>query len=366
MKITMFVATFFATVTALAQIPVKVSGNIFDAPVDSVYLAQFKDGAFVKLKGAKMKKGEFSIATEVPHPDFYVLLIGESRINLILREASDIKVYGDGKNLNAFCNIVGSEESANMREFIVMMEYFNQKRNEAAQQMQQNPGNQEEIRRNLEQEQNLFISNRQSYIAQNPNSPILLPALTTIDPDQDWALYESVGNQLKNSLPGSPTIEMTYQNFLAIKKERDAANFLAPGKEAPDFEEQKLNGGSMKLSDLRGQVVLLDFWASWCGPCRRENPNVVQLYKYYKDKGFTVMSVSLDQDRSKWATAIEQDGLAWPNHVSDLKGWGSAAGKLYGVRGIPFTVLLDKDGKVIGTNLRGEQLAQTLAQLFGE
>ena len=134
---------------------------------------------------------------------------------------------------------------------------------------------------------------------------------------------------------------------------------------APDFEELKLDRKTtMKLSDLRGQVVLLDFWASWCGPCRKENPTVVRLYEKYKDQGFTVMSVSLDQNEERWKQAIEKDQLSWPNHVSDLKGWSSAAPKKYSVRGIPFTVLIDKEGKIIDTNLRGAMLEQELARIF--
>ena len=140
---------------------------------------------------------------------------------------------------------------------------------------------------------------------------------------------------------------------------------LAPGKLAPDFEQEKPDGTKMKLSDLRGQVVLLDFWASWCGPCRKENPNVVNVYHKYKNDGFTVMNVSLDKSREAWLAAIEKDGLVWPNHVSDLKFWSNEAAQLYKVSGIPFTVLIDKEGKIIGTNIRGEALGETLKSIFG-
>lgn len=121
-----------------------------------------------------------------------------------------------------------------------------------------------------------------------------------------------------------------------------------------------------KLSDLKGKVVLIDFWASWCGPCRRENPMVVGLYNKYKSKGFEVFSVSLDQDRQKWIDAIAKDGLVWPNHVSDLRGWGNAAAQLYGVSSIPKTVLVDKNGIVTDHNLRGELLEKRLKEIFGE
>jgi thiol-disulfide isomerase/thioredoxin len=120
----------------------------------------------------------------------------------------------------------------------------------------------------------------------------------------------------------------------------------------------------MKLSSLRGSIVLLDFWASWCRPCRGENPNVVRLYKKYKNKGFTVFSVSLDEDPAAWKQAIAMDGLAWPNHVSDLKGWETPLVKTYQFDGIPHTVLIGKDGKIIATGLRGEALEQKLEELL--
>jgi thiol-disulfide isomerase/thioredoxin len=101
----------------------------------------------------------------------------------------------------------------------------------------------------------------------------------------------------------------------------------------------------LKFSDLKGKVVLIDFWASWCGPCRAENPNVVRLYEKYKNKGFTVFSVSLDDEKSKWKDAIRKDNLSWPTHVSDLKGWKSPVVTSYGFDGIPFTVLVNKEGK---------------------
>mgnify|MGYP001382204914 CR=1 FL=1 len=114
------------------------------------------------------------------------------------------------------------------------------------------------------------------------------------------------------------------------------------------------------------KYVIVKFTASWCGPCRRENPTVVNLYNKYKDKGFTVMSVSLDKDLTKWLQAIEKDNLSWSNHVSDLKGWASKAGKEYGVSGIPFTVLIDREGKIIAKNLRGEELKNKLDLIFNK
>ncbi len=171
-------------------------------------------------------------------------------------------------------------------------------------------------------------------------------------------------------------------------QQKKAQEPIQVGMEAPDISMPNPQGKMMSLSDLRGKIVLLDFWASWCGPCRRENPNVVAVYKKYKDKGFTVFSVSLDgvdartkarlksqeqidqmlaQAKQRWMDAIQQDGLEWPTHVSDLKKWDNAAARQYGVRSIPRAFLIDRDGKIASTSVRGaEQLEQEILKLLNK
>ena len=136
------------------------------------------------------------------------------------------------------------------------------------------------------------------------------------------------------------------------------------GELAQDIELESPDGKKLKLSSLKGKVVLIDFWASWCGPCRKENPNVVRVYNEYKNKGFDIFSVSLDQNKEKWIEAIKADNLTWTNHVSDLQGWQSPAAALYGVKAIPKTFLIGKDGKIIAKDLRGEQLEKKLAEVL--
>ncbi|MCD8192951.1 MAG: AhpC/TSA family protein [Tannerellaceae bacterium] len=137
------------------------------------------------------------------------------------------------------------------------------------------------------------------------------------------------------------------------------------GKMAPEFTLPDPDGNPVSISDFRGQYVLLDFWAAWCPPCRRENPNIVKAFQEYKDKNFTIVGVSLDYNRNNWLKAIEDDNLTW-THVSDLKFWDSEVPELYGVRAIPDNFLLDPEGKIIGRNITGEKLHETLAEIFNK
>jgi len=142
-----------------------------------------------------------------------------------------------------------------------------------------------------------------------------------------------------------------------------ASGITAVGNVAPLFTQNNVVGKPVSLASLKGKVVLVEFWASWCSPCRAENPNLVKQYQTYKDKGFEIISVSLDNVKERWLEAIEKDGLDWI-HVSDLKGWNNEVGRLYGVRAVPASFLVDAQGKIIGNGLRGEPLNKKLADIF--
>jgi len=171
------------------------------------------------------------------------------------------------------------------------------------------------------------------------------------NPEMAKSSFALLGNKAKNSFYGK---QITHYQLVAAKTGIGAM---------PDFAVMDTSGKILKLSDLRGKYVLVDFWASWCIPCRKENPNVVKAYKAYHDKGFEIVGVSLDTKKDAWQNAIAKDGLTW-NHVSDLKGWESGVVQEFGITVVPTSFLLDKSGKVIANNLREEALPKKLAQLL--
>ncbi|MEO8885777.1 MAG: TlpA disulfide reductase family protein [Mucilaginibacter sp.] len=208
--------------------------------------------------------------------------------------------------------------------------------------------------------QNRQRSVLQTFIIAHPASYLSLIALNSIDNKTDPFEAERLYNTL------TPEVKETEAGKV-IKQSIDQAKITAIGAIAPDFTQKNINDIPIKLSSFRGKYVLIDFWASWCGPCRDENPNLVKNYNKYKDKKFTILGVSLDRPGAKadWLAAIKRDGLAWPQ-VTDLKFWNSEVAELYAVTAIPANFLIDPFGKIIARDLRGADLDKKLAEVLGK
>ena len=281
--------------------------------------------------------GKFTFNTEQPlEAGIYRLRIGIRSLPLILDGAErSIQINGSLSDVdNGKCVIKGSDES--VRAHQIMGKLFNKEIGVA------------EFKQEVIKSENPFAGMFYAFRGLSATK-------------EDTEIIKGIVTKLRAQYPKSSyTVDL--DNFATTMERnimaQESAQVIKEGIEAPNIAMPNPEGKVIELKSLRGKVVLLDFWASWCGPCRRENPNVVNIYNKYKDKGFTVYSVSLDRPGAaeNWKEAIAADHLSWPNHVSDLQHWKSAAGQAYGVESIPRTFLLNKEGIIVATNLRGEAL----------
>ncbi len=359
----------------------SISGTIAGAENMSLTLeALSQNGSIEVAKGKIAANGSFNLKGNIPGMGIYQLRIGESNekvIPLTLVEKDNVKIKTTFNDFMLTPNVSGTEWSATLNEYMVLFATFavGQQQLNA---MQGKSSEDELMLKYLTIKKPLddFSREKMTNDPDNPFNIILSTAATPTSGFKDWdpknlEVLKLVSEAYNKRFKGSPIaatmenqlmqIESAYNEFLVSESGPSNGSNVAP-----EIEMKNPEGKTIKLSSLRGKVVLLDFWASWCGPCRRESPNVVRLYKQYKDKGFTVYSVSLDEDAAAWKQAISKDGLIWPNHVSDLMGWKTPMTQLYQFESIPHTVLIDKEGNIIATGLRGESLEQKLKEIFSK
>lgn len=355
----------------------QISGSIKGAEGETFYLYRFVSNRPVMTDSVTIAAdGSFTLNPEkAMELNFYQLAQkGQQGIVFITDSTENLCITATAEDMVESVDFSGSKHSELLDQFqdeirplqVQMMEL---------KEMSQNP-NVPELERSQAFGQIVDINKARrekaiAFIESNSTSPASLAALSEININQDIDFYEKVSQDLKGSFGHSYYFKMVDQQIQHAKQPKAPAG-QAPAKnakytvgmDAPDIVMNNPEGDEMKLSDLRGKVVMIDFWASWCGPCRRENPNVVKAYNKYNKDGFEIFSVSLDKDVNRWKGAIQQDGLIWPGHVSDLQGWKNAASQEYGVSSIPHTILIDRDGKIIGTHLRGSALEAKLVEIF--
>lgn len=354
-----FVLIFLTSCNAVDDTKFTIAGHVENAgDVSNIVLYEGE----TQLENVALDaNNDFYFEGTTPDPGLYTLLIGERPYMLVLENGEAVKFEVDLKKPSDY-EISGSKTSAKLKELDAVRETFQQQQTALGEEFEQRMNSGEEaavVQSDLLAKSEQFIADLSGQVVQfsldnkdNLAGFYGMLILYTVDPTGQEQALVAYAEEAKDLFPNNEAVQSFVTHMEQIKP-------LSIGQMAPDFASLTPEGEEVKLSDLRGQYVLLDFWAAWCGPCRQENPNIVEQYHRFKDKGFTVLGVSLDRDRDAWLKAIEDDKLDW-TQISDLKMWDSEAGQLYNITAIPASFMIDPDGKIVGKNLRGPALKQFL------
>ncbi|MBK8226368.1 MAG: TlpA family protein disulfide reductase [Flavobacteriales bacterium] len=305
--------------------------------------------------------------------DFYRITVGNEQLIVVLDSTEELSIDAQAGLFATPRGLSGSKHTEAMQRFQAESQGYEAKVAGLRAALAQDPQNTANLDE-LNASNVAYYERCVQFVRENKGSPVAISVLGRMNLQQEFELFKEVRDELRRTMPQSgffqsfrENVDRYEQEMVMMKAQEEEmkrlANLLPIGSEAPEIRQNTPDGGTFALSQLRGKVVLIDFWASWCRPCRIENPNVKRVYERFHKKGFEILGVSLDRDQAAWVEAIKADGLPW-KHISDLQFWNNAAAQEYGVSGIPYTVLIDREGKVLDKGLRSEALEERLEELL--